>query len=133
MGGTEKMARLIAKGVENAGWEAVVRGAGSASLDELRSCEVVVFGSPALGVEEIESDELAPAARAAAAAFPGKKMALFGSFGWGDGEWMRKWAAEMKELGASLRDDCLTVRESPEGEDAERCVRWGEELASSVS
>jgi len=61
----------------------------------------------------------------------GKKVAIFGSYGWGDGEWMRTWAKEMKESGVALIDDGFIVHDKPEGASSDECLAWGGKIASA--
>ncbi|MDR3280782.1 MAG: flavodoxin [Synergistaceae bacterium] len=129
-GNTENMASLIKQGVESAGAEAVCKHVSDASLDELSGFDTVALGSPSMGSEVVEEDEMAPFVASAKPGLKGKKTALFGSYGWGDGEWMRNWALEMKEAGVLLVDDGLIVHETPEGASAEQCVAFGVKLAS---
>jgi len=130
-GNTERMASLIKQGIEAAGAEAVCKEAAHASPDELSGYDVVALGSPSMGDETVEESEMAPFVASAIPALKGKRAALFGSYGWGDGEWMRKWAAEMKGAGVPLIDDGLIVHETPEGASADECVAWGGKLAAA--
>ena len=129
-GNTEKMAELIAKGAEEAGAEVVCKNVAAASQDELSGYDVVVFGSPSMGAEVVEESEMEPFVTEAVPGLKGKKAALFGSYGWGDGEWMRNWSAQMKDDGINLFDDGLIVNESPDGESADECVEYGRKLAA---
>jgi flavodoxin short chain len=124
------MASLIKTGAESSGACAEMKHAADASPDELSGYDAVAFGSPAMGSEGIEESEMAPFVKNALPHLAGKRVALFGSYGWGDGEWMRKWADEMKRAGISLIDGGLIVHESPEGASAEACAEWGAKLAA---
>lgn len=130
-GNTEKMAELIAKGAEEAGASVVCKAVSSATQDELGDYDVVLFGSPSMGAEVVEESEMEPFVTAALPSLKGRKVALFGSYGWGDGEWMRNWATSMTEAGALLLDGGLIVHEAPEGEGANRCVEYGRSAADS--
>jgi flavodoxin short chain len=103
---------------------------GAASVDELAGLDVVAFGSPSMGSEVVEESEMAPFVASATPGLKGRRVALFGSYGWGDGEWMRNWEQEMKDAGVLLTGDGLIVNETPEGENAERCAAFGRQLAS---
>lgn len=129
-GNTEKMAELISKGASSAGAEVVCKNVASASQDELAGYDVVVFGSPSMGAEVVEESEMEPFVLAATPGLVGRKVALFGSYGWGDGEWMRNWAEQMKGAGVKLMDDGLIVNEAPDGESADKCVEYGKKLAA---
>jgi flavodoxin short chain len=129
-GNTEKMAELIEKGAREAGAEVIRKNVASATQDELADYDIVVLGSPSMGAEAVEESEMEPFVTAALPKMSGRKAALFGSYGWGDGEWMRTWSAGMKEAGVNLVADGLIVHETPEGESADECVAYGEKIAS---
>jgi flavodoxin short chain len=128
-GNTEKMAELIGQGAREAGAEVVCKAVSAASQDELAGYDVVVFGSPSMGAEVVEESEMEPFVSAAKPGLKERRVALFGSYGWGDGEWMRTWAEDMRSAGVSLIGDGLIVQETPEGESADRCVSYGKTIA----
>ena len=84
-GNTETMANCIAE------------GAGAAA-----TIDVVAFGCPAMGAEQLEESEFEPMFAGLEGSLNGKKVVLFGSYGWGDGQWMRDWCERAKEDGAVL-------------------------------
>jgi flavodoxin short chain len=129
-GNTEKMAELIEQGAKASGAEVTRKNVASASTDELAGYDVVVFGSPSMGAEVIEESEMEPFVSSATPALKDKKTAIFGSYGWGDGEWMRNWSSDLKKAGVNLLDDGLTVHETPEGESADLCVEYGKKIAA---
>jgi flavodoxin short chain len=129
-GNTEKMAELIEQGAKEAGAEVTRKNVASATQGELAGYDVVVFGSPSMGAETVEESEMEPFVSEAAPNLKGKKAALFGSYGWGDGEWMRTWSAGLKDGGVKLLDDGLIVHETPEGESADQCVAYGKKIAA---
>lgn len=129
-GNTEKMAELIAKGAKDAGAEVVCKKVADAAQDELKEYDVVLFGSPSMGAEVVEEHEMDPFVAAATPGLKDRKVALFGSYGWGDGEWMRTWSASMRGAGVVLLDDGLIVHETPDGESAEQCEAYGKKAAS---
>jgi flavodoxin short chain len=128
-GNTERMAELIEQGAVEAGADVTRKNVASASKDELAGYDVVVFGSPSMGAEVVEEDEMEPFVSSALPGLKGKKVALFGSYGWGDGEWMRNWSESVKQAGVMLLGEGLTVHETPEGESAESCVAFGKKIA----
>lgn len=128
-GNTEKMAELIERGAREAGAEPIRKSVDAAAHEELAEYDTIVFGSPAMGAEALEESEMAPFVAVATPGLKGRKVALFGSYGWGDGEWMRNWAASMRTAGVKLMDDGLIVNEAPEGEKAELCLAYGRKLA----
>ena len=131
IGNTERMASLIAAGAESSGADVTIKNVADASPDELDRYDAVALGSPAMSSECVEEGEMAVFSRDAIQYLAGKPTGLFGSYGWGDGEWMRKWADEMRRAGAHVIDDGLAVRESPEGESADKCAEFGSKLAGA--
>jgi flavodoxin short chain len=129
-GNTEKMAELIAKGAADAGADVVSKNVAAASDSEVDGYDVVVLGSPSMGTEVVEESEMEPFVASITAKLKGKRVALFGSFGWGDGEWMRTWSAQLKDAGANLLDDGLMAHETPEGESIDECVAYGKRIAA---
>ncbi|MDR1875887.1 MAG: flavodoxin [Synergistaceae bacterium] len=128
-GNTEKMAELIAKGASEGGASVTCKTVGDADVSELGGYDVIALGSPSMGVETIEEAEMEPFFTKAAASLRGKKVALFGSYGWGDGEWLRTWSDRVQEAGGQLMDEGLAVHETPEGESLNNCLAWGGKLA----
>ena len=92
-GNTEQMARQVAAGAQEAGAEAEAIAAAWFSASQVGSFDAIAFGCPAMGAEELEADEFAPMFEACLPQLRDKPIALFGSYGWGDGEWMRSWEA----------------------------------------
>ncbi|AND85437.1 flavodoxin [Clostridium tyrobutyricum] len=129
-GNTESMANLIAEGAKEKGADVNLINVSSASEADVKDADVVALGSPAMGAEVIEESEMEPFVESISGAVSGKKIALFGSYGWGDGEWMRSWVERMEGYGANLVNDGLIVNEAPEGESEEECKNLGKELAS---
>ncbi|NLM49948.1 MAG: flavodoxin [Clostridiaceae bacterium] len=128
-GNTEKMARLIKKGAESAGAEVKIKHVSEASEDDLKDSGLLALGCPAMGVEELEENEFEPYVSSIESMVFGKKLALFGSYGWGDGEWMRNFSDRMRKNGAVLLGEGLIVKDSPQGADEERCIAFGIEAA----
>ena len=125
-GNTERMAELIAKGIEERGKSAELVELSGVSIDDE---EVIIFGSPAYGAEELEETEVEPFVASLEGNINGKKVALFGSWGWGDGAWMKDLEERIKSYGAELIGEGLTVKELPEGEDEARCIEFGKLIA----
>lgn len=127
-GNTEKMASLIKEGAEGKGAEVNVKEVADASAADL-DCDVLALGCPSMGSEILEEDEFEPFIASIEGSVSGKKLALFGSYGWGDGEWMRNFDTRMKGTGAVLVTDSLIVNEAPEGDAAEQCKAFGAQIA----
>lgn len=128
-GNTERMAELIAKGIEEGGKSAELVELSGVSIDDLKDEEVIIFGSPAYGAEELEETEVEPFVASLEGNINGKKVALFGSWGWGDGVWMKDLEERIESYGAELIGEGLTVKELPEGEDEARCIEFGKLIA----
>lgn len=130
-GNTEKMAFCIAEGVKETGAEAVMLAPAEFSAQRFSEFSAVAFGCPAMGTEQLEEDEFEPMFSGLEGALSGKKIALFGSYGWGDGQWMRDWCARAAGSGANLYDEeGLIVNEAPNADAQENCRELGRKLAA---
>ena len=130
-GNTEAMANYIAEGVRAAGGEAALLGPGDFSASQFSAYSAVAFGCPAMGSEVLEEAEFEPVFSALEGSLGGKRIALFGSYGWGDGQWMRDWCARCDNAGANLLDENgLMVNEAPDAEGEEACKELGRKLAA---
>ena len=99
--------------------------------DMASAYNVIAFGCPSMGAEELEDGEFAPMFKECKPLLKDKKIVLFGSYGWGDGEWMRTWEEECKAIGAVLIGDSLIINETPDSEGLEQCGKLGEALADA--
>ena len=129
-GNTEAMANAVADGMKDKGAEVSVLGPSEFTADKVAEFDAIAFGCPAMGNEVLEESEFDPMFTGIESALKDKKIALFGSFGWGDGEWMRNWEDRCKAAGANLVCDSVTVNESPDGDGIESCKKLGAALAS---
>ncbi len=125
-GNTEAMARAVAQGVTDSGSEADLLTV--ISMKDLDSYAAIAFGCPAMGAEELEDSEFEPMFSALEGSLNGKKIALFGSYGWGDGEWMRTWEDRCKEDGAVLVCESVICNEAPDDAAVSACKALGEAL-----
>ncbi|MBR0485309.1 MAG: flavodoxin [Oscillospiraceae bacterium] len=123
-GNTETMANAVA---EAAGAELLT--ASDFSADKANEFDAIAFGCPAMGAEVLEEDEFQPMWDAVKANLIGKNIALFGSYGWGDGEWMRNWEEDAKTAGANLVTESVTANEAPDDTALAACKALGEALA----
>ncbi len=129
-GNTQAMAEAIGKGVAEAGKEAVVVDVNSASLDDLKSAKGFALGCPAMGAEVLEELEMEPFVCDVEGFAAGKTIALFGSYGWGDGQWMRDWVDRMNTAGANVMNgEGLMCREMPDEDALNECIALGKQLA----
>ena len=129
-GNTEKMAKIIAKGIESEGKKVELINVSNAKVDVFDNEEIVILGCPAMGDEVLEEMEFEPFMDNISANISGKKVALFGSYGWGDGQWMRDWQERVEALGCTLIDDGLIIQNEPDDEDA-LCIQFGKAIAKA--
>lgn len=128
-GNTETMANAVADGAKAAGAEVSIIEADAFSADKMDEFDAVAFGCPAMGSEVLEEDIFQPMFDSCKSKLNGKKIALFGSYGWGDGEWMRDWEAQCREDGADLVHDPVIANEEPDDEAIDACKEAGGALA----
>ena len=129
-GNTEEMANAVAQGAEAAGAEAKAVLVSDFSADEVADYDAFAFGCPAMGAEELESDEFEPVWEACKGVLGQKPVALFGSYGWGGGEWMDSWKEDAVAAGPKLVD-VLIANEAPDDEAVEACGALGRQLAEA--
>lgn len=128
-GNTEAMALAVAEGIKETGNEAALLTAAAFDASQMDAYEAVAFGCPSMGAEELEGCEFAPMFEACEAKLAGKRIALFGSYGWGDGEWMRNWEETCRADGAVLVCDPVICSNAPDGEAVAACKALGAALA----
>lgn len=127
-GNTEKMANLIAEGISEEGKSAELVNVSNANSNIFNDEDIVILGCPAMGDEVLEENEFEPFLEEISSKISGKKVALFGSYGWGDGQWMRDWQERMESLGCTLIDDGLIIQYEPEDNSSE-CIELGKIIA----
>lgn len=129
-GNTEIMAEKIAEGLENAGQEVDLRNVIDVDPSEINDFSKIAFGCPSMADEKLEEDEFAPFFEDVEGDLTGKKVALFGSYGWGSGEWMEDWVERTEDAGAEVfNGEGLILNYTPDAEGEALCVEWGEEFA----
>ena len=129
-GNTEMMAGAVADGVKSAGAEASLVPVSQADASVLDS-DAIVFGCPAMGAEELEEIEFEPFFSSIEGKLSGKKVGLFGSYGWGNGEWMRTWQNRVKAAGGVLISDGVIANESPDETAVSECIALGKAAAGN--
>lgn len=130
-GNTEAMADALADGIREAGGEAALITVDSADAQELVKEDVFALGCPSMGAEELEESEMEPFVAELEGEVSGKKILLFGSYGWGDGEWMRNWEERMKNAGAVLvTGSGIIANEAPDDAAVAKLKTAGKELVS---
>ncbi len=127
-GNTEMMANAVCEGIEEAGSTAELFTAADFSPDKAAEFDGIAFGCSAMGSEELEESEFEPMFSACEPILKGKKIALFGSYGWGDGEWMRSWEERTSKCGAVMAYDSVICNEAPDDEGVTACKKLGAAL-----
>ena len=127
-GNTQAMAEAVAEGASEAGAEVTMFEAVDFSPEQMGAFDAVAFGCPSMGAEQLEESEFAPMFTECEPMLSGKKIALFGSYGWGDGEWMRNWEQTCTADGAVLVCDSVICNEAPDEDGVEACKMLGKAL-----
>ena len=128
-GNTETMAGFVESGAKAAGAEVTVYTASEFTPELLTQFDAVAFGCPSMGAEQLEESEFEPMFASCETGLSGKRIALFGSYGWGDGEWMRAWEETCQNDGAVLVCDRIICCEAPDDASEAACKALGEALA----
>ena len=129
-GNTEEMAKAVAAGITEKGKEAKLLNFYGLSSSELDGDTEFAMGCPAMGGEELEESDVEPFVEELTGKVSGKKIALFGSFGWGDGEWMRNWAERMSNAGAVIiGGEGVICQGAPDTDDIKKLKELGNQLA----
>ena len=128
-GNTEAMAHAIAQGIEEEGNQAKLLEVSEAEPEILKKANVFALGCPAMGGEVLEEDEMEPFVTKSEPFVSGKVIGLFGSYGWGDGEWMRNWEETCLGDGAVFAGDSVICNEAPDDEADAACIALGKKLA----
>ncbi len=128
-GNTEIMAEKISEGIASTGAKVDLKSVDQIQAAIVSQYDKVAFGCPSMGVEVLEEDEFEPFFEEALPLIKQKKVALFGSFGWGNGEWMEAWEERTKEGQAILFDKGLMVQETPGASEETLCYEYGVSFA----
>ena len=128
-GNTEAMAFAVAEGAKEKGADAVLLTASEFSANQVGSYDAIAFGCPSMGAEQLEESEFEPMFTACESDLCRKKIALFGSYGWGGGEWMRSWEERCSGDGANLACDSVICNGAPDEEALAACRALGAALA----
>lgn len=124
-GNTEAMAKAVAVGAG-----ADLFSVSEIDIDEALSYDSIAFGCPSMGAEVLEESEFDPFFTVIESKLGNKNIALFGSYGWGDGEWMRDWEVRARATGANLFEDGLIINETPDSEGTDECIAFGKRFSS---
>ena len=127
-GNTEAMAKAVEEGIKEAGAEATVLTSAEFDASKVADFDAIAFGCPAMGAEVLEEEEFDPMFTSVESSLKDKKIALFGSYGWGDGEWMRNWEDRCKAAGAVLACDSVMANNDPDDSAVAECKALGKAL-----
>ena len=128
-GNTEAMANAVLEGMKSAGADAVILTPSEVDAAGLDALDAIAFGCPAMGAETLEDSEFEPMFDQCKGSLGGKKAALFGSYGWGDGEWMRTWEQDCDDAGISLVCESVICCDAPDAVALDACKALGKLLA----
>ena len=128
-GNTEAMANAVAEGAGNAGAQVSLFTAAEFSASMMEDFDAIAFGCPSMGAEQLEESEFEPMFTDCESKLSGKTIALFGSYGWGDGEWMRNWEDTCRNADANLACDSVICLEAPDNDGEADCRSLGAALA----
>ena len=129
-GNTEAMAQAVLEGMKEAGAEAVLLTPDAVDVGALAGMDAIAFGCPAMGAEQLEEGEFEPMFADLEGSLSGVKVALFGSYGWGSGQWLEDWCACCKEDGAVMQEEPgVMANEAPDDDAIAACNALGAKLA----
>lgn len=128
-GNTESMAAMVAAGAKEAGAQVDLFTAAEFGPQQMDQYDAIAFGCPSMGDEQLEESEFEPMFTGCESGLRGKNIVLFGSYGWGDGEWMRSWEERCNDDGANLVCDSVICNDAPDDEVLASCRKLGAALA----
>ncbi len=132
-GNTQQMALAVAEGAKGGNTQVQVKEVANTTLQDVETSDAVALGCPSMGSEVLEESEMEPFVQSLEALnLKGKPMILFGSFDWGDGQWMADWEERMTALGVNLVSDGLKVHNTPDEIGLKLCRDLGNKLAVSI-
>lgn len=130
-GNTEAMAEAVAQGAKTDNTEVSLLSVGQASADHIKNADFIGLGCPSMGAEVLEESEMEPFVASIEGIVAGKPMVLFGSYGWGNGEWMEDWVARMNQCGAKVLGEGLITTAMPDDQGIEDCKALGSALVTA--
>ena len=127
-GNTEAMANEVYNAAKEAGAEAELMSVGDISAEVASEYNTLLLGCPAMGAEVLEEEEFEPFFSELEGSLAGKKVGLFGSYGWGDGEWMRSWQERTEATGAVFIGSVI-ANDAPDDDALSQCAELGKRSA----
>ncbi len=132
-GNTKAMAKAIKNGIELEGGDVLLKSVDEAKLDDVKEAKAIIFGSPSMG-QEVLADEMEDfVSQIEEAGVKGKVAGAFGSYDWGDGEWMRNFIKRLKDDGFEVVGDGLIINLIPDEEGLQKCREYGKTILKKVS
>lgn len=128
-GNTAAMADKIFDSAKESGADAELFTASEFGADKVDKFDFIAFGCPSMGCEQLEDMEFEPMFEQCKPKLKGKNIALFGSYGWGGGEWMSTWEDDCKNFGANLAFDSIICIDAPDDEALAKCEELGKTMA----
>lgn len=129
-GNTEIMAKSVFKGIKELNSEVEIYNVSEITVEDAKKFSHIAFGCPSMGAEVLEETEFDPFFTKLEGSLSGIKVALFGSYGWGDGEWMRDWETRTENAGAQLFEEGLILGDKPTSEGEDECYQFGKKFAA---
>lgn len=130
-GNTEAMAAGVMEGAKIGETKVRLLNVSEAKIEDVLEADAVAFGCPSMGAEQLEESEMEPFIESISDAVKGKNIVLFGSYGWGNGEWMVDWQERMEQYGARVLAEGFIVNNMPDDESLDKCKTLGELLAKA--
>lgn len=130
-GNTEAMAQAVLEGAQQADSEVKLFNVSEITVDDAAKYETLILGCPAMGAEVLEESEFEPFFTELEGSISGRNIALFGSYGWGGGEWMNNWEERVTAAGAKLVCQSVIANDAPDDEAIEKCVELGKTAAGA--
>jgi flavodoxin I len=130
-GNTEAMAKAVAEGAKNEETEVALLHVSEAKEANITAADAIALGCPSMGAEMLEESEMEPFVASIEPLVSGKPLALFGSYGWGNGEWMQDWVGRMGQCGAKVLGEGLIIRDTPDDQGLADCKALGNILSQA--
>ncbi len=128
-GNTAAMADKIFDSAKESGADVELFNASEFGANKVDEFDFIAFGCPSMGCEQLEDMEFEPMFEQCKPKLKGKNIALFGSYGWGGGEWMSTWEEDCKNFGANLAFDSIICNDAPDDEALAKCEELGKTMA----
>ena len=131
-GNTEMMAEAIKEGIKSEGASVLLKAVEQAELDDVRDADAIFLGSPSMGAEELAEEIEDFVSQIEKAGIKGKVAGAFGSYDWGDGQWMRDFVERLKTDGFDVVGDGLMINLTPDKEGLEKCQEYGKTILKKI-